>query len=183
MSNTNEEIDPYIPNTERNCDVNMPIVKLAGDVNNKGKEVSLLVTGQYPVIDGVENNLNLRYTTSPNKNETSPSAHIFPYLIWISMLISPAQIAYCIQIVHAHTMLMLPITYYPIMFIVVASDAFVALKEIRCKNFNRVIFGHLNINSIRNKMEMLTQLIIGKIDILLISETKIDNSFPSKQFL
>ena len=32
-------------------------------------------------------------------------------------------------------------------------------------------------------MDMLTQLIIGKIDILLISETKIDDSFPSKQFL
>ena len=39
------------------------------------------------------------------------------------------------------------------------SDAFVALKEICCKNFNRVIFGHLNINIIRNKMEMLTELI------------------------
>ena len=32
-------------------------------------------------------------------------------------------------------------------------------------------------------MEMLTQLIIGKIDILLTSENKLDGSFPSKQFL
>ena len=39
--------------------------------------VSLLVTGQYPVLDDVENNLNLLYNTSPNKNETSPSAQHF----------------------------------------------------------------------------------------------------------
>ena len=85
------------------------------------------------------------------------------------MLISPAQIAYCIQIVHAHTMLMLPIIYYPIMFIVVAIPMpFVALEEIRSKYFNRIIFGQLNINCNRNKMKMLTLLIIGKIDILCL---------------
>ena len=63
------------------------------------------------------------------------------------------------------------------------SNAFVALKGIRCKNLNRIIIGHLNINTIRNKMQMLTQLITRKINILLISEIKLDDSFSSTQFL
>ena len=56
------------------------------------------------------------------------------------------------------------------------------LKDLRIKNANRVIFAHLNINSIRNKLEMLSGLVGGKIDILVISETKIDNTFPTPQF-
>ena len=42
--------------------------------------------------------------------------------------------------------------------------------------------GHLNINSIRNKFELLSSLIGGKIDILMISETKLDATFHAKQF-
>ena len=50
-------------------------------------------------------------------------------------------------------------------------------------NLNRLIFAHLNINSIRNKFDQLVNGIKGNIDILMISETKLDNSFPSMQFL
>ena len=50
-------------------------------------------------------------------------------------------------------------------------------------NVDRLIFAHLNFNSIRNKFDNLSQLIRGKIDVLLISETKIDDSFPKGQFL
>ena len=57
------------------------------------------------------------------------------------------------------------------------------LKEIRNKNVNRLIFGHININSIRNKFEMLSSKINGQVDILMISETKLDNTFPTTQFL
>ena len=57
------------------------------------------------------------------------------------------------------------------------------LDNLRVKNMNRIIFAHLNINSIRNKFDMLSDLIRGKIDILLISETKLDETFPSSQFL
>ena len=46
-----------------------------------------------------------------------------------------------------------------------------------------MVTGHLNINSIRNKFELLSFLIGGKVDILLISETKIDSTFPTSQFL
>ena len=45
------------------------------------------------------------------------------------------------------------------------------------------MIGQLNINSIRNKFEMLTSLITNKIDVLLLSETKIDDTFPLEQFL
>ena len=57
------------------------------------------------------------------------------------------------------------------------------LYEIRIKNANRLIIGHLNVNSLRNKFEMLEELIKDKIDIFLISETKLDSYFPNAQFV
>ena len=39
----------------------------------------------------------------------------------------------------------------------------------------------MNINSIRNKSELFKDQIKGNIDILMISETKIDNTFPHGQ--
>ena len=53
------------------------------------------------------------------------------------------------------------------------------LKTIRDDNLNKLIFAHLNINSIRNKFEELK----GTVDVLMISETKIDDSFPIANFL
>ena len=35
----------------------------------------------------------------------------------------------------------------------------------------------------RNKFDALTQQIIGNVDILMLSETKLDSSFPEGQFL
>ena len=49
------------------------------------------------------------------------------------------------------------------------------VHEIRIKNANRLIIGHLNVNSLRNKFEMLEELIKDKIDIFLIPETKLNN--------
>ena len=43
------------------------------------------------------------------------------------------------------------------------------LKELRLINKNRVIIGHLNINSVRNKFEELKMFTAGNLDILLIS--------------
>ena len=51
------------------------------------------------------------------------------------------------------------------------------LTSLRKDNVNKLIFAHLNINSIRNKFDNLSKLIRGKVDILLISETKIDDGF------
>ena len=49
-------------------------------------------------------------------------------------------------------------------------------------NLNRLIFGQININSIRNTFELLFSLASNNIDVLLISETKTDNTFPVSQF-
>ena len=43
--------------------------------------------------------------------------------------------------------------------------------------------GHLNINSIRNKFDALSLIVKNNVDILIISETKQDDSFPTVQFL
>ena len=56
------------------------------------------------------------------------------------------------------------------------------LTKLRLKNANRIIMAHININSIRNKFEMLREIVKTNIDILLISETKINSSFPTSQF-
>ena len=56
------------------------------------------------------------------------------------------------------------------------------LQSIRLKNVDRIIIGHLNINSIRNKVQLLNDIVQDKIDVFLVSETKINGSFPTAQF-
>ena len=46
---------------------------------------------------------------------------------------------------------------------------------------NKIIVGQLRINSIRSKFDFLVQQVKGNIDILMISETKLDESFPVGQ--
>ena len=52
------------------------------------------------------------------------------------------------------------------------------LKDIRIGNMNKLVFGHLNINSLRNKFDLLSEQAKGSIDILMVHETKLDDSFP-----
>ena len=56
------------------------------------------------------------------------------------------------------------------------------LREIRIRNPKKVTMGHLNINSIPNKFEGIMGIVGKDLDIFLISETKIDDSFPNTQF-
>ena len=56
------------------------------------------------------------------------------------------------------------------------------LKNLRLKNSNKVIIGHININSLGNKFELLTEMVQDKVDLLMISETNLDSSFPNAQF-
>ena len=56
------------------------------------------------------------------------------------------------------------------------------LRDIYRKNMNRIKIGQLNINSIRNKFDLLVPAVVRNLDILLITETKIDSSFPEAQF-
>ena len=46
----------------------------------------------------------------------------------------------------------------------------------------KIIISHLNINSIRNKFDFLADIVKDNIDILMISESKLDVSFPHSQF-
>ena len=58
-----------------------------------------------------------------------------------------------------------------------------ALTDIRISNMNKLIFGYLYINSLKNKFDLLSEQVKGSIDILMVSETKLDDSFPKGQFL
>ena len=60
---------------------------------------------------------------------------------------------------------------------------FCQINDLRNQTPFRVIIGHININSIRNKFEPLVSFINNNLDILMISETKIDDTFPDCQFL
>ena len=57
------------------------------------------------------------------------------------------------------------------------------LTNIRLNNRNRPITIQLNINSIRNKFDFSYSEISPSLDLLLVSETKLDDSFPMAQFL
>ena len=46
-----------------------------------------------------------------------------------------------------------------------------------------MIIGHLNINSIRNKFEQLKETVLKYIDILVVTETKLDETFLESLFL
>ena len=56
------------------------------------------------------------------------------------------------------------------------------LRNLALKNLFKIIIGHLNVNPIRNKINVLKAMTEDNIDILVISETKIDKSFPVNQF-
>ena len=61
-------------------------------------------------------------------------------------------------------------------------DAKTGLKEMKIRSPDKLILGHVNINSIRNKFDSLIYMLDKNIDIFLISETKLDDSFLSAQF-
>ena len=63
------------------------------------------------------------------------------------------------------------------------ADFTATLRLNSSKYSKNIIFSHLNINSIRNKFENLKEVVSNHVDILVISETKIDKSFPTAQFI
>ena len=56
-----------------------------------------------------------------------------------------------------------------------------SLKNLKIKNSNRLVFGNLNINTINNKFEQLKHIIKNSV-VLVVTETKLDPSFPNGQF-
>ena len=57
-----------------------------------------------------------------------------------------------------------------------------SIRLLKLSNPHKIMLGHLNINSLRNRFESIADVIQGTFDIFLLSETKIDESFPDKQF-
>lgn len=57
------------------------------------------------------------------------------------------------------------------------------LKKLNLKNVNRLVIGHLIINSLPGKFEQLKVVIENNFDILISTETKIESSFSSSQFM
>ena len=57
------------------------------------------------------------------------------------------------------------------------------LQSYRVNNAKDVVVSYLNINSIQNKFDSLQEIIGQNRDILTISETKLDMSFPTTQFM
>ena len=58
------------------------------------------------------------------------------------------------------------------------------LQTARQKNCKDLLLCHLNINSIQNKFEELKDIITkSRVQIMAVSETKIDASYPDSQFL
>lgn len=45
-----------------------------------------------------------------------------------------------------------------------------SLQSLRLKNLERIIVGHLNINSVRNKIGLLDNIVRDRLDILLVSD-------------
>ena len=49
---------------------------------------------------------------------------------------------------------------------------------LRKDNLNKLIFAHLNINTIQNKFDFLADTIKDIVNVLMVSETKVDDTFP-----
>ena len=57
------------------------------------------------------------------------------------------------------------------------------MKALRSDNSSKLISAYININSIRNKFEFLSTQVKDNKDVLMVSETKIGDSFPVGNFV
>ena len=64
-----------------------------------------------------------------------------------------------------------------------ANNPLMILEGIRKKYVKNVVIGHLNINALANKIDALKIVIKDKVDILVLVETKLNDSFPIYQFV
>ena len=62
-----------------------------------------------------------------------------------------------------------------------ANNDLLEIQQQGVDNAKSAIVGHLNINSIRNKF-ILAESIVKAFDVFLISESKLDSTFPMNQF-
>ena len=52
------------------------------------------------------------------------------------------------------------------------------LHKLRLSNVNKVIIGNININSLPAKFGQVKEVILKNVDILVVTETKLDETFP-----
>ena len=58
------------------------------------------------------------------------------------------------------------------------------MTDFRVRHSKNFVMGHINLNSYRHKFVFMYDVLTkGSVDVLFISESKIDESFPSAQFL
>ena len=57
------------------------------------------------------------------------------------------------------------------------------MKDLRLKHPKSIIIAYLSINSIRNKFETFSHMTKNHVGVLVFAETKLDSTFPQKQFL
>ena len=62
------------------------------------------------------------------------------------------------------------------------NDPTAILKGIKEKNSEQPVIAHLNINSLSSKFEPLAEMVEETIDFLLVTESKLDETFPMGQF-
>ena len=56
------------------------------------------------------------------------------------------------------------------------------LKRLPSNHTQQIIIGHLNISSIKNKLDRMKPMLLDDIDILMVTETKLDDFFPASHF-
>ena len=65
----------------------------------------------------------------------------------------------------------------------VSSNSLFKIKKLMIKIANRVIIANLNTNSLPSKFDQLKKLVLECVDILVITQSKLDDTFPTSQFL
>ena len=63
-----------------------------------------------------------------------------------------------------------------------STDCISSISTIRKQNQKNIIMGHLNINSLRNKFQLIKEVFFNNIDALFLSETKLDETFRNNLF-
>ena len=58
----------------------------------------------------------------------------------------------------------------------------IVLNSLRIRNLNKLVVGHFNFYSVRNKFDFLAYQVKENINVLMISETELDESFPLVRF-
>ena len=124
----------------------------------------------------------VRFSVTQTNHTLNPNAKVF------YTRTMPAKYTCVTNIITAVLMTLLFLLLF-LMMIIYSNNGNAAMnpketfRKLKNDNPNKISIGHLNINSIRNKIEFLKELIGVNVDIFLISEIKLNDTFPTGQFL